>query len=255
MTVHYLAQRSDPQVSIAWTPSDCEQQKLHQTNSILLFHLQKFQTWGGGRSESIGRLSSIFWNDTVWVSTPSLQKSWRCSLVPPVLMADDAGAQNHCQRREVTTHPRIVWHDAQFVGNHHLRVIDGDLDHAMVLLSGCEIWQQFQLKQKHACLAHVPNGYARHGKLLSRGRKSHFNQLTHHFWLFPPTKINRIFLPKFGWLVGCLSARSSMYQVLKLSKMIHSKISDLILEVMDKIWQSNHFGTFKSLKHSIKCMG
>ena len=31
----------------------CEQQKFNQTNSVLLFHLQKFWTWGGERSESI----------------------------------------------------------------------------------------------------------------------------------------------------------------------------------------------------------
>lgn len=29
-----------------------------------------------------GRLSSIIWIDTVWVSTRSLQKTWRCFLVP-----------------------------------------------------------------------------------------------------------------------------------------------------------------------------
>ena len=31
----------------------CERQKLNQTNSILLFHLQKFWTWGRENSESI----------------------------------------------------------------------------------------------------------------------------------------------------------------------------------------------------------
>ena len=53
--------------------------------------------------KTYGRLSIIFWIDTVWASTPSLQNVWHSSLVPNALMVE-VGPCFHHQNLVVSLH-------------------------------------------------------------------------------------------------------------------------------------------------------